>query len=95
MNIYKRYLPDVIHDTSQYANNKANYSFEEVEFRYIAGKLKITVVGAEKVIPAVTLHHFFHAHKNCVGRINCSSVYRFKADIFFDQLIFLIKLLPV
>jgi hypothetical protein len=35
---------------------KANYSFEEVEFRYIAGKLKISVVGAEKVIAATGLH---------------------------------------
>jgi hypothetical protein len=31
---------------------KANYSFEEVEFRYIAGQLKVTVIGAEKVIAA-------------------------------------------
>ena len=31
---------------------RANYLNEQVEFRYVAGQLKVTVVGAEKVITA-------------------------------------------
>ena len=35
---------------------KANYLNEQVEFRYVAGQLKVTVVGAEKVITAKGMH---------------------------------------